>query len=475
MAEKLKPDLCVIGGGAGGLAVAAAAAAFGVTCVLIENHKLGGASLNAGAVPSKALLAAARRAASARSAGAFGVTADVAVDFAKVRDHVQGVIASVARNNSAERFTGLGVKVIHGHAAFKDRRTIVVGEQYEIRARRFVIATGSTPALPPVPGIDSGPYLTDAAIFALAERPRHLIVIGGSAIGIELAQGFRRLGSDVTVLEAAAPLADHDPECAATVLDQLAREGVAIRDGVNVKGVGYADGRVTVTIAGEGDGEAIEGTHLLVATGRKPTTEGLNLEAAGVRHDASGIAVSRKLKTSNRRIYAIGDVAAGQSRSTHAATYHAGLVIRSALLRQPVRVTGELVPSIIFTEPELAQTGLSEAEARKRRLKFRIVRWPYNDNDRAQAERATRGHIKVIVSKKGKILGAALVGAQASELITTWSLAIAQGLNIEALAGVVMPYPTFSEVGKRAAIDFFGPRLTRPLLRRIIAWLRIFG
>jgi pyruvate/2-oxoglutarate dehydrogenase complex dihydrolipoamide dehydrogenase (E3) component len=474
MAELLKPDICIIGGGSGGLSVAAAAAAFGVSTVLIEKHKMGGECLNTGCVPSKALLTAAKRAQVVRQAEAFGLGAvPAAVDFAKVHDHVQAVIAAIAPTDSAERFTGLGVRVIKGHAIFKDRRTLTVGD-IAVRARRFVIATGSTAAVPPIPGLDTGPYFTSETIFGLTTLPRHLIVIGGGPVGLELAQAFRRLGSAVTVLEAAQPLANDDPECAAIVLNQLEREGVILRSGVKVVRVAHASGQITVTIESEGE-DSIEGTHLLIAVGRKPTIEGLALDAARVRTGKGGILVNRKLKTSNRRIYAIGDVAAGQPRFTHAANYHAGLVIRNALFRLPVRLNNDALPWVTFTEPELAQAGLTEARARERRTKIRILRWPYRDNDRAQAERETPGHIKVITDTKGKILGATIVGAQAGELISMWSLALAQGLNIRALAGVVLPYPTLAELGKRAAVDFFTPGLTRPIVRRIIAWLRIFG
>lgn len=476
MAEALKPDICVIGGGCGGLSVAAAAAALGVSVVLVERHKMGGDCLNTGCVPSKALLAAARRAELMRRAEPFGVSAPaVDVDFAKVHDHVQRVIAAIAPTDSAERFTGLGVRVIKGHAKFKDRRTVVVSGKYEIRARRFVIATGSTPALPPIHGLDEGPYLTNETVFDLSERPDRLIIIGGGPIGLEMAQAFRRLGSAVTVLEAAAPLAKDDPECAAIVLDQLEREGVVIRSGVRVARVNFVGGRVAVTFEGAGGEETVEGRHLLVATGRKSTTDGLDLDAAGIKFDRAGIAVNKKLKTTNRRVYAIGDVAAGQLQFTHAANYHAGLVIRNALFRLPVKVNNDVVPWVTYTEPELAQTGLTEAQARARKLKIRILRWPYHDNDRAQAERETHGHIKVITTGKGKILGATIVGAQAGELIAMWTLAIAQGLNVRSLTGIVLPYPTLSEIGKRAAIDYFTPSLTSPWVRRIIAWLRIFG
>jgi pyruvate/2-oxoglutarate dehydrogenase complex dihydrolipoamide dehydrogenase (E3) component len=475
MTETLKPDICVIGAGSGGLSVAAAAAAFGVPVVLIERGKMGGDCLNIGCVPSKALLASARRAAVMRSAAPFGVTAStIDVDFGKVHDHVQRVIAAIAPNDSAERFAGLGVRVIKGVAKFKDRRTVSVGG-IEIRARRFVIATGSTPALPPIPGIDEGPYLTNETVFDLTERPDRLIIIGGGPIGLEMAQAFRRLGSEVTVLEVAAPLAKDDPECAAIVLDQLEREGVVVRSGVKVVRVKHASGSVAVTFEGAGGEETVEGRFLLVATGRKPTTDGLDLDAAGIKHGHAGIAVNTRLKTANRRVYAIGDCAAGQLQFTHAANYHAGLVIRNALFRLPVKVNNDAIPWVTYTEPELAQTGLTEAQARTRGIKMRILRWPYHDNDRAQTERETHGHIKVITTAKGKILGASIVGAQAGELIAMWTLAIAQGLNIRSLTGIVLPYPTLSEIGKRAAIEYFTPSLTSPWLRRIIAWLRIFG
>jgi pyruvate/2-oxoglutarate dehydrogenase complex dihydrolipoamide dehydrogenase (E3) component len=472
MPETLTPDICVIGAGSGGLSVAAAAAALGVPTVLIEQHKMGGDCLNTGCVPSKALLAAARRVAMMRNSDAFGVTAQlVSVDFAKVHEHVHRAIAAIAPNDSAERFTGLGVRVIKGHATFKDRRTVTVGD-IEIRARRFVIATGSAPAVPPIPGLEQSPYFTNDTIFSLAVLPKHLIVIGAGAVGLELAQAFRRFGSDVTVLEAAQPLGRDDPECAAGVVTQLEREGVVIRTGVSISGVVCAVGDVKVTLEG---GEIVEGSHLLVAAGRKAVTAGLGLDAAGIRYDGTGVVVNKGLRTSNSRVYAIGDAAGGQLQFTHAANYHAGLVVRNALFRLPVRVSNDVIPSVTYTDPELAQAGLSEAEARKRKLKIRILRWPYHDNDRAQTERETRGHIKVVTTAKGKILGAAIVGNQAGELIAIWALAIAQGLNIRAMTEVVLPYPTLSEIGKRVAIDYFTPSLTSPWVRRIMAWLRLFG
>ena len=475
MGETLTPDICVIGAGPGGLSAAAAAAAFGVPTVLIEREAMGGDSLNTGSIPSKALLAAARRAEAIRGAAAFGLEVqNVGVNFAKVSDHVHSVVAAVEPAYSMERFTGLGVRVIRAHAQFKDARTVTAGD-FEIRARRFVVAAGSKPVIPAIAGLDGGPFLTSETIFDLKERPEHLIIVGAGSVGLELAQAFRRLGSSVTVLEAARPLAGDDPECVDIVLDRLEREGVVIRSGVNIVGVTYVGGTVTAAIAAAGAEQTITGSHLLIAAGRKPAIDGLGLDAAGIRHDHSGISVDRKLKTTNRRVYAIGDCIAGHSSLAHVANYHAGQVIRNALFRLPVRVRNAAMPWATYTEPELAQAGLTEAQAQASGLKIRIARWPYNDNDRAQTERDTRGHIKIIMTAKGKIVGATIVGAQASELIGMWALAIAQGLNIRSFADIVLPYPTLSEIGKRAAIDYFAPSLTGSWVRRIIGWMRIFG
>jgi len=477
--EVLTPDICVIGAGSGGLSVAAAAAAFGVPVVLVERDRMGGDCLNTGCVPSKALLAAAKRVEAIRTSGPFGIKVQKpAVDFRQVHQHVHGVIGAIAPNDSRERFTGLGVRVIEGTARFKDARTVVIDdEDLEIRARRFVIATGSTAALPPIPGLDETPHLTNESIFDLRALPKQLIVIGAGPIGLEMAQAFQRLGSEVTVLEAAQPLAKDDPECAQIVLDQLARDGVVVRAGVRIASVAKARTRVVVTLEADGDDaepETIEGSHLLVAAGRRPVTDGLDLDRAGIKTERRGIVVNKGLRTTNKRVYAIGDVAGGL-QFTHVANAHAGIVIRNALFRLPAKMNNDAVPWVTYTEPELAHVGLTEAEARQRHKTVRILRWPYHENDRAQAEHETRGHIKVVTSKKGRILGVTIVGPAAGELITTWTLAINQRLKIRAMTEFIVPYPTLAEIGKRAAISFYTPSLTSPFVRRIIAFLRRFG
>ena len=475
MAELIRPDICVIGAGAGGLSVAAGAAAFGVPVVLVEKGRMGGECLNTGCVPSKALIAAARRARMVAGAGVFGIRAsEPQVDFGAVHDHVHGVIAAIAPNDSKERFTGLGVRVIEGVARFKDRDTVTVGDGIAIKARRFVIATGSSPAQPPIPGLEATPSLTNETIFDLAVCPQHLIVIGAGPIGLELAQAFRRLGASVTVLESAQPLAREDPECARIVLDQLAREGVVLRTGVTIGRIEPEGSGVAAVLAAASGHERISGSHLLIATGRRPNVDDLGLDAAGIAHAPAGIVVDRGLRTSNCRVYAIGDVAGGP-QFTHSANYHAGLVIRNALFRLPVKADDSLIPRVTFTDPELAHVGLTEDEARRTCWAVRIQRWPLSENDRAQAEREIRGHIKVITDKRGRIRGATIVGAGAGELIATWALALSQRLNIRAIAGTVVPYPTLAEIGKRAAITYFLPGLTNALVRRIIGLLRRFG
>ena len=472
MTEVLYPDLCVIGAGSGGLSVAAAAASFGVSVVLVEKGKMGGDCLNYGCVPSKALLAQAKRAQLQRQALGSGAE-NVPIDFGKIHEYVHGVIRALAPNDSKARLGGLGVQVIEGAAHFKDRFTIGVGDALEIKARRMVIATGSQPAMPSIAGLESVSILTNETIFDLTEVPQHLAVIGAGPVGLELAQAFRRLGAAVTVLEADTPLAKDDPECAAVVLDRLTREGVVIRSGVAVARVEPGPPVRLFLEGGQGE-EIIEASHLLVAAARRANVKGLLLEAAGIKYHDRGIVVDKGLRTTNRRVYAIGDVAGGL-QFTHVANYHAGLVVRSALFRLPTKADTLAMPWVTFTDPELAQVGLNEVEARRRHGAIRVLRWPYHENDRAQVEGNTVGHIKVITTKRGRIVGASIVGAHAGELITTWSLAVAQRLNIRTIAALIIPYPTLAELGKRAAISYFFLSLTRPWLRSLVRLLRRFG
>lgn len=473
--EKINTDLCVIGAGSGGLSVAAAAAAFGRQVVLIEKHKMGGDCLNYGCVPSKALIAAGKRAHLMQTADPFGIANEKPkVDPRAVHDHVKRVIAAIAPNDSVERFTGLGVKVLLGAAKFTDKRTVVVGE-HEIKARRFVIATGSAPFVPPIPGVDDVAYFTNETIFDNKDKIDHLIVVGGGPIGMEMAQAHHRLGSKVTVLEGAKALGKDDPELTEIVLQTLRDEGLTIRENTLVEKVEPTSGGGVKVHAKVGNElQQVEGSHLLLAVGRKPNLSDLNLEAAGIKYGRGGITVDKGLKTSNKKVYAIGDVAGGL-QFTHVANYHAGLVIRNALFRMPVSVNNNTVPWCTYTEPELAHIGLSEKDAAEAGHKINVLRWPYHENDRAQAERATSGHIKVITGKGGKILGASIVGEHAGEVIQMWSLAITQGLKIKAMTGWISPYPTLSEINKRVSYKQYATAPSNPVLRGIISLLSKFG
>ncbi len=472
MTDLLETDICVIGAGSGGLSVAAGASQMGAPTVLIEGGEMGGDCLDYGCGPSKALLAAGHHAHAWTGAAPFGIDATApGVDFPKVVDHVRAVIDGIAPLDSQERFEGLGVTVIRGWARFIDERTVEVDGQ-RIRARRFVVATGSSAVAPPIPGLADVPYLTNETIFENREQPSHLLIIGGGPIGLEMAQAHRRLGSKVTVLEAFRAFGKDDPELTAIALERIRADGVDIREGVKIASV-EQDPETGPVIVLE-DGERISGSHLLVAAGRKANVERLNLDAAGITHSAKGIQVDARLRTTNRRVYAIGDVAGGL-QFTHVAGYHAGIVIRNMLFRLPAKAKTDAVPWVTYTDPELAWVGLQEDQAKEANGEINILRWPFAENDRASAERLGTGFIKVITTKKGRILGAGIVGAHAGELIGLWALAISKGMKIGDVAGAILPYPTLGEVSKRAAGQFFTPKLFNDRTRKIVRFLARFG
>ncbi len=468
----MKFDIAVIGGGSAGLSIAAAAAQFGEKIVLFEKGEMGGDCLNSGCVPSKSLIAASKAAYAQSHSASFGVAAVTPqVNFAKVMDYVQSVIGTIAPLDSQERFEKLGVTVVRATAKFINSNEVEAdGKTYS--ARKFVIATGSRAGVPPIPGLQDVPYLTNESVFENRVLPKHLIVIGGGPIGVELAQAHRRLGSKVTVLEAFQPLAKDDHELTSIVLEALKSEGIDIRAQVAIAEIRKSKSGIDVVLK---DGGVISGSHLLVAAGRVPNIETLNLEAAGVQYTKRGVTVDQGLRTTNRKIYAAGDVAGGL-QFTHVAGYHAGLIIRNALFKLPVKNRTDIIPWVTYTDPELSHVGLTEADARNTHGDVvKVLRWHFGENDRAQAEGKTKGMIKVVLGRKGRILGASIVGAQAGELIAAWVLAISQGLKISAFANVVLPYPTLSEIGKRAAITNYAGLAQKPALRRVLGFLKLLG
>ena len=463
--KTLKTDILVIGAGSGGLSVAAGAVQMGADVVLLEGHKMGGDCLNYGCVPSKALIASGKAAHAQRHASRYGVSDGPGqADFAATKDHIADVIAQIAPVDSQERFESLGVTVIREYGHFVSPTEVQAGDTV-ITARRIVIATGSSPLVPPIPGLDDVPFETNETIFDLREKPGHLLIIGGGPIGMEMAQAHARLGSKVTVLEGDKALGKDDPELAAVVLESLRAEGVVIEEkarAVQVKGKAGAIEIVTE------DDRSIKGTHLLVAVGRKVNIDRLNLEAAGIEADGKGIRVNAGLRTSNRRVYVVGD-AAGGMQFTHVAGYHASVVIRSLLFALPSKARSAHIPWATYTDPELAQVGMTEAQARREYGRaLEVVRFDYAHNDRAVAERHTTGFIKVMVHK-GRPVGASIVGHQAGELITLWAMALANRMKMRQIAAMVAPYPTISEINKRAAGAYFSPRLfDNPTVKKIV-------
>jgi pyruvate/2-oxoglutarate dehydrogenase complex dihydrolipoamide dehydrogenase (E3) component len=390
-----------------------------------------------------------------------------------VRDHVRGVIAAIAPQDSVERFEGLGVRVISAEARFSGPDEVRAGTCV-VRARRTVVATGSAPLVPPIPGLAAVPHFTNETIFDNAELPAHLLVIGGGPVGLELAQAYRRLGAPVTVVEMARLLAGDDPEIAAVAIARLREDGVILHEATRVAAVERTGGAVALVCERDGETVRIEGSHLLVAAGRRARVDGLGLEEAGIAYTSQGITVDSGLRTSNRKVFAIGDVA-GPYRFTHMAAYQAGIVLRRALFRLPARVDYRAVPWVTFTDPEVAQVGLTEAAARARRGECRVVRWRFADNDRAQAERRTEGLVKVVASRRGRVLGAGIVGAHAGELILPWALMIERRLRLAAMASLIAPYPTLGEAGKRAAGTWFAPSLFSERTRRLVRVLLKLG
>ncbi len=462
-------DLAVIGAGAAGLSVTAVAAQLGLRVALIERERMGGDCLNIGCVPSKALLAAAHAAMDARAAGRFGIrVGEPEIDWAAVQAHVHGVIAEIAPNDSVERFTGFGATVMLAEARFVAPDALEVGGR-RLTARRVVIAAGSRAAVPPIPGLSEVPYVTNAALFDLKERPEHLLILGGGPVGLEMAQAHAGLGCRVTVVEADRIAAREDAELAAGLRDLLRAGGIDIVEAARVMRV--EPGPVLLLQ----DGRRIEGSHLLVAAGRTPNLEGLGLEAGGVRAGPAGIATDAGLRSvSNRRVFAVGDIAdpagIGPRAFTHVCSYHAGIFVRRALFRLPARLDYTALPRVIYTDPELAQVGLTEAEARAAGHRVKVLRWPLHENDRAQAERRTDGFAKLVVTPAGRILGAGFLAPHAGEMIGAWTLAIAHRIKLSAMAGMIVPYPTLAEIGKRAAGSFYTPRLFSARTKRLI-WL----
>jgi pyruvate/2-oxoglutarate dehydrogenase complex dihydrolipoamide dehydrogenase (E3) component len=459
-------DIVVLGAGSGGLSVAAGAAQMGARVALVEAGEMGGDCLNSGCVPSKALLAAAKQAHVQATSARFGVHYDAPrIDFAAVKAHVADVIAQIAPHDSQDRFEGLGVTVVRAFGKFIDKHIVEAGER-KLTAKRFVIATGSRASLPPIPGLADTPHHTNESIFADTHKPDHLIIIGGGAIGAEMAQAHARLGCKVTILEAFTMMPRDDAEAVAIVKQALVAEGVTLFENAKITQISGSIGDIAVTLE---DGRTLKGSHLLVAAGRTPNIQTIGLEAAGVAAEKNGIKVDARLRTSQKHIFAIGDCRQGP-QFTHAAGYDAGIIIRNLLFRLPSKANYAAMPWVTYTDPELAQVGLTEAAARTAHGDIKVLKMGFDGNDRAIAERRTNGFLKIIQAG-GKIVGVTAVGPSAGEQMALWTQGVRGKLSLGDIAGQIMPYPTLQELGKRVAGSSFTETLYSPRTKSLVRLL----
>ncbi len=459
-------DVVVVGAGSAGLTAAGGLARLGLRVALIERDRMGGECLNTGCVPSKTLLAAAHRAQAMRGS-ALGITRhEPSVDYAAVGAHVQGAIAAIAPHDAEERFAAWGVEVIRGDASLTGRHSLQVGGR-KLSAPRIILATGSEPSVPVIPGLADIPFLTNETLFALDVLPSHLVVLGGGAIGVEMAQAFRRLGSAVTPLDCATVLGAADADAAAELRVVLAKEGVTILDAVAVTAASATPDGIRLDRA---DAPSIHGSHLLVATGRRARLEGLGLEQAAVASGPDGIIVDRRRRTTNKAIFAIGDCKAGP-RFTHAAGYEGTLVVSAIGFGLPSPAQFNLLPSVTSTVPELAQIGLTEQQARAAHRQVRVLRVLLSDNDRAVAEGDMTGFVKLVRVNR-RVVGVTILGTNAGDMLLPWSLVLLKKASLWAMAETIVPYPTRSELSKAAAFSGFEPWLFGKAAR---SWARLLA
>ncbi|MDD9912310.1 MAG: FAD-dependent oxidoreductase [Alphaproteobacteria bacterium] len=475
MSKIEKFDLAILGAGSGGLVIAAVAAQLGYKVALFEGGKMGGDCLNYGCVPSKALLAAAKAAQTSQQTVKFGISTKVHVDFPKVMQHVQDVIAQIAPHDSIERFESYGVTVIQEYGYFIDKKTIGTPTGRQVAARRIIIATGSKPALPTISGLEKISYLTNETIFDLKQRPKHLAIIGGGPIGIEMAQAFSRLGSKITVFQSNAKILPHDDSELTEVLHQsLQEEGITICTECKINQVSQAGGNITL----DTNSGSFKASHLLVATGRQPNVENLCLEKAGVDYDAhKGVYTNSQQRTSNPNIFAVGDVT-GLYRFTHMAADQATIFIKRVLFGNFLtKRKHHNIPWVTYTDPELAHIGLTLEQAKQRYGdKVTVTTVKAEDVDRNRTERATTGLLKIITDYKGRILGVNALSAHAGELLPVWGLMIHKRMKLSELSNVIHAYPTFSEINRKAVSAYYSKALYAPKTQKISRWLfRLFG
>ncbi|APC92227.1 MULTISPECIES: dihydrolipoyl dehydrogenase family protein [Francisella] len=466
----IKTDICIIGAGSGGLSVAAGAVQMGAKVVLCEGNKMGGDCLNYGCVPSKAIIEASRIITKTNKAQDFGININsINVDYKKVQQHIKDTIAKIEPHDSVERFEALGVKVIQEYGQIIDQYTVKAGDNV-IKAKYIVIATGASAIIPKIKGLDEVDYLTNETIFELKEKPKHLMIIGGGPIGVELAQAYALFGIKVTIFEASdAILGMLDSESRKIILKEFDRLAMNVITNVNISEIVQDNQEINLYC---GD-KLYQGSHLLIAAGRAPNLHKLNLDKTGIKYTVRGIRVDKRLRTNYKNIYAMGDVIGGY-QFTHVAGYHAGIVIQNILFKLPAKVDYASLPWSIYISPEIAHVGQNIAQAQSHGAT--LLKLSYQNNDRAVASLATDGLIKVAVSKKGYILGATIIGENASELIVQWTIAIKNKLKIKNMTSHIVAYPTLSELNKRLAGSYFTPILYSTKVKKLVGFLmKVFG
>jgi pyruvate/2-oxoglutarate dehydrogenase complex dihydrolipoamide dehydrogenase (E3) component len=467
-------DLLVIGGGSGGVTVATAATRLGAKVGLIERGSLGGECSHTACVPSKALLRAGRAAHDTRNAGRFGVRVEgVTVDFARVMARVRDTVAGFAPPDAADQIRAKGIDVHFGSPSFEAYDTVVLDGRERLSASKFVIATGSRPAVPEIPGLIEAGFLTNRTIWTLEALPESLLILGGGPVGLEFGQAFARLGTQVTILdENPEILHREEPECARVLRQFLTAEGITFFTNVEVTGMGVKDGKTLVKFRSKRDGSTFEAlrSHVLVATGRVANVEGLNLEAVGIHASAEhGIPVDEYLATASRHIYAIGDVT-GRDQFTHAADREAVVVAHNITSTIPKKFRDDAMPRTIFTDPEFAAVGLTEAQAREIEPESLVSSLDLATLDRVRIDGNPGGLAKLISSPSGKVLGATIVGPESSLVLQEFVLAIEHGLTLADLASTIQPYPTVSAAVRSLAVQGTGGKREGGALKSALKW-----
>ena len=464
-----KFDIIVIGAGSAGLTVASAAAQLGLKTCIIEKEAMGGDCLNWGCVPSKSLIHAAKVNQLKQKAATFGLTPKTEkVNLKKVMDYVRSVIKKIEPHDSAERFRKLGCTVIMSEAKFVNHHILEVKNK-RIYGKKIVIASGSRSFTPPIPGLKEAGYQDHKTLFNMKVLPKKLLVMGGGPIGIEMAQAFSRLGSQVTVIQRSTILNKEDPDVAKYMKKLLEKEGITILENTTAKKVSKKGKQKLIQLETKGKKRSITVDDIIVAIGRKPNVESLNLETAGVEYE-KGIQTNNHMQTNVKHIYACGDIA-GPYLFTHTASYQAGIVVANAIFHIPKKAKYNVIPWCTYTDPEVAHVGQTEAEIKEQGIDYKVLKHPFKDVDRAICEDETEGFIKLLVTKSGKILGVTIIGPHAGELIHEYILAMQANLKLSTIVGMIHTYPTLAEINKAVASKFYTEKLFNPRMRKIVKFL----